>query len=117
MLLVNEALLVVLPMCFVTTGRHVVLCFQRFVQHLDQTLEKPVKALRNVVHPLLYNFVKHFQRFYNGTNNITNALKSIINALQCIVNAFKMHCQRIQNALQRCFRLARFSQIGSQINR
>ena len=35
---------------FVTTGRHVhvVLCFQHFVQHLDQTLEKPVKALRNV---------------------------------------------------------------------
>ena len=51
---------------------YVVLCFQRFVQHLDQTLEKPVKALRNVVHPLLYNFVKHFQRFCNGTNNITN---------------------------------------------
>ena len=49
-------------------------------------------------------FVEHFQRFYNETNNITNALKTIINALQCIVNAFKMHCQRIQNALQRCFR-------------
>ena len=86
---------------FVTTGRHVVLCFQCFVQHLDQTLEKPAKALRNVVHPLLYNFVKHFQRFYNGTNNITNALKIIINALQCIVSAFKMDCKRIQNALQR----------------
>ena len=25
---------------FVTTGRHVVLCFQRFVQHLDQMLKK-----------------------------------------------------------------------------
>ena len=37
-------------------------------------------------------------------NNITNALKTIINALQCIVNAFEMHYQRIQNALQRCFR-------------
>ena len=83
---------------FVTTRRHVVLCFQRLMQHLDQTLEKPVKMLRNVVHPLLYNFVQHFQRFYNGTNNITNALKTIIqhcNALsmhlKCIVNAFKMH--------------------------
>ena len=80
---------------FVTTGRHVVLCFQCFVQHLDQTLEKPVNVLRNVFHPFLYNFVEHFQRFYNGTNNITNALKTIINALsthlKCIVNAFKMH--------------------------
>ena len=73
---------------FVTTGRHVVLCFQPFVQHLDQTLEKAV----NIFHPFLYNFVEHFQRFYNGTNNITNALETIINALQCIVNAFKMHC-------------------------
>ena len=89
---------------FVTTSRHVVLCFQRFVQHLDQTLEKAVRALRNIFHPFLYNFVEYFQRFYNGTNTITNALKIIINALQCIVNAFKMHFQRIQNALQRCFR-------------
>ena len=89
---------------FVTTGRHVVLCFQHFVQHLDQTLEKAVNELRNIFYPILYNFVEHFQRFYNGTNTITNALKTIINALQCIVNAFKMHCQRIQNALQRCFR-------------
>ena len=89
---------------FVTTGRHVVLCFQRFVQHSDQTLEKAVNELRNIFYPFLYNFVEHFQRFYNGTNTITNALKTIINALQCIVNAFKMHCQRIQNALQRCFR-------------
>ena len=101
----QSAIGLVLPMClsFVTTGRHVVLCFQRFVQHLDQTLENVVNALRNIFHPFLYNFVEHFQRFYNGTNNITNALKTIINALQCIVNAFKMHCQRIQNALQRCF--------------
>ena len=89
---------------FVTTGRHVVLCFQRFVQHLDQMLEKAVNTLRNIFHPFLYNFVEHFKRFYNETNNITNGLKTIINALQCIVNAFKMHCQRIQNALQRCFR-------------
>ena len=78
---------------FVTTGRHVVLCFQRFVQHLDQMLEKAVNTLRNIFHPFLYNFVEHFKRFYNETNNITNALKTIINALQCIVNAFKMHCQ------------------------
>ena len=89
---------------FVTTGRHVVLCFQRFAQHLDKTLEKGVNALRNIFHPFLCNFFEHFQCFYNGTNTITNALKTIINALQCIVNAFKMHCQRIQNALQRCFR-------------
>ena len=89
---------------FVTTGDTLSFVFNAFCSILDQTLEKPAKALRNVVHPLLYNFVKHFQRFYNGTNNITNALKTIINALQCIVNAFKMHCQRIQNALQRCFR-------------
>ena len=89
---------------FVTTGRHVVLCFQCFVQHSDQTLEKAVNELRNIFHPFLYNFVEHFKRFYNETNNITNALKTIINALQCIVKAFKMHCQRIQNALQRCFR-------------
>ena len=71
---------------FVTTGRHIVLCFQRFLQYWDQTLG-------NVVHPLLYNFVKHFQRFYNGTNNITNHYQRIA-----------MHCQCIQNALQRCFR-------------
>ena len=89
---------------FVTTGRHAVLCFQRLVQHLEQTLEKAVNVLRNIFHPFLCNFVEHFQRFYNGTNNITNALKTINNALQCIVNAFKMHCQCIQNALQRCFR-------------
>ena len=67
-------------------------------------LEKAVNTLRNIFHPFLYNFVEHFKRFYNETNNITNALKTIINALQCIVNPFKMHCQRIQNALQRCFR-------------
>ena len=76
---------------FVTTGRHVVLCFQRFVQHSDQMLEKAVNELRNIFYPFLYNFVEHFQRFYNGTNTITNAFKNIINALQCIVNAFKMH--------------------------
>ena len=58
---------------FVTTGRHVVVCFQRFVQHLDQTLEKVVNALRNIFHPFLNIFVEHFQRFYNGLNNITNA--------------------------------------------
>ena len=80
------------------------LCFQYFVQYLDQTLEKAVNSLRNIFHPFLYNFVEHFQRLYNGTNTITNALKTIINALQCIVNAFKMHCQCIQNALQCCFR-------------
>ena len=89
---------------FVTTGQHVVLCFQRLVQHLDQTLEKAVNKLRNIFYLSLYNFIEHFQRFYNGTNTITNALKTIINALQCIVNAFKMHCQCIQNALQRSFR-------------
>ena len=82
---------------FVTTGRHVVLCFQRFAQHLDKTLEKAVNALRNIFHPFLCNFVEHFQRFYNGTNTITNALKNHYQR-----NA--MHCQRIQNALQRCFR-------------
>ena len=38
---------------FVTTGRHVVLCFQRIVQHLDQTLEKVANALRNNFHPFL----------------------------------------------------------------
>ena len=37
---------------FVTPGRHV-LCFQRSVQHLDQTLEKVVNALRNIFHPFL----------------------------------------------------------------
>ena len=91
---------------FVPTGssRHVVLCYQHFVQHLDQMLEKAVNTLTYISYPFLYNFVEHFKRFYNATNNITNALKTIINALQCIVNAFKMHCQRIQNALQRCFR-------------
>ena len=44
---------------YVTTGRHV-LSFQRFMQHLDQTLEKAVNALRNIFHPFLYNFVEHF---------------------------------------------------------
>ena len=53
---------------FVTMGRQVVLCFQRFVQHLDQTLEKVVNALRNIFHPFLNIFVEHFQRFYNGMN-------------------------------------------------
>ena len=36
---------------FVTTGRHVVLCFQHFVQHLDQTLEKAVNVLSNIFYP------------------------------------------------------------------
>ena len=105
MLLVNKAVGCVDNMfSFVTTGRHIVLCFQRLVQHLDQTLEKVVNTLRNIFYPFLKIFVERFQRFYNGMNNITNALKTIINALQCIVNAFKMHCECIQNALQRCFR-------------
>ena len=39
---------------FVTTGRHV-LCFQRFVQHLDQTLENVVNALRNIFNPFLFS--------------------------------------------------------------
>ena len=43
---VKKALLAVLTMCFVTMGRHVVLCFQHFVQYLDQTLEKVLNALR-----------------------------------------------------------------------
>ena len=91
MLLVNKALLVVLPMCLA------------LLQRAD-TLSFVFNALcsiwmRNIFDPFLYNFVEHFQRFCNGTNNITNALKTIINALQCIFNAFKMHCQRIQNAL------------------
>ena len=81
-LLVNKALLVVLTMCFgfVTTGRNV-LCFQRFVHHLDQTLEKVANALRNLFHPFLNIFVEQCQRFYNGLNNIRNALRTIINAL------------------------------------
>ena len=41
---------------FVTTGRHIVLCFQRIVQHLDQTLEKVANALRNIFHPILNIF-------------------------------------------------------------
>ena len=75
-LLVNKALLLVLKMCFgfATTG----LCYnrakrgplQRFVQHLDQTLEKFANALRNI-------FVKHFKRFYKGMNDITNTFQCI----------------------------------------
>ena len=49
---------------FVTTGRHVVLCFQRFVQHLDQTLEKAVSALRETF----------FIHSYTISLNIFNAL-------------------------------------------
>ena len=40
---------------FVTTGRHVVLCFQSFVQHLDETLENVVSVLRNIFHPFLFS--------------------------------------------------------------
>ena len=85
-LLVNKALLVVLTTCFgfVKTKQNVVPCFQRFVQHLDQTLEKVANALRIIFHAFLNIFVKHCQRFYNGLNNITNALTTII-------NTFKMH--------------------------
>ena len=56
LLLVNKALLVVLTMyfSFVTTGRNV-LCFQRFAQHLDQTLQKVANAFRN-----LFIHFKHF---------------------------------------------------------
>ena len=84
-------------------GRHVVLCFQRFVQHLDQALEKVVNALRNIFHPFLFS-LNIFKSFYNETKNITNVLKTIISVLQCIVSAVKMHFQRIQDALQHCFR-------------
>ena len=48
---------------FVATGRHVGLCFQRFVQHLDQMLEKAVNELRNIFYPFSYNFVEHFSTF------------------------------------------------------
>ena len=100
-LLVNtKALLVVLTMSFgfVRTGRNVVLCFQRFVQHLDQTLENGANALRNNFHPFLNIFVEHCQRFYNGLNNITNAwgplsthCDALSTHLKGIITAFKMH--------------------------
>lgn len=83
---------------FVTTGRHVVLC-SAFGSNVRKSCQRVEKHFSSIL-----IFVEHFQRFYNETNNITNALKTIINALQCIFNAFKMHCQRIQNALQRCLR-------------
>ena len=88
-LLVTKALLVVLTMCFgfVTTGQNVVPCFQHFVQHLDQTLEKVANALRNIFHAFLNIFVKHCQRFYNGLNNITNGLTTIIKAFKMNYNA------------------------------
>lgn len=75
-----------LPMCLALLQRGDTLSFV-----LNALLGKAVNTLRNIFHPFLYNFVEHFKRFYNETNNITNALKTIINALQCIVNAFKMH--------------------------
>ena len=40
----------------VTTGRHVFFCFQRFVQHLDQTLEKAVNELGNIFLSILIQF-------------------------------------------------------------
>lgn len=52
LLLVNKALLVVLTVCGALL-QNVVLCFQRFVQHLDQTLEKVANAFRNIFHPSL----------------------------------------------------------------
>ena len=76
---------------FVTPGRHVVVCFQRFVcAAFGSNVGKSCQRVEKHFSFILI-FVEHFQRFYNETNNITNALKTIINALQCIVNAFKMH--------------------------
>ena len=43
---------------FVTTGRHVVLCFQRFVQYFDQTLEKAVNVLRNIFDATFSTFIQ-----------------------------------------------------------
>ena len=82
LLLVNKALLVLLTMCFgfVTTWRNIVLCFQRFVQHLDQTLEKVANALGNIFHPFLNIFVEQ-NIIFVGLDNITNALRTNINAL------------------------------------
>ena len=81
LLLVNKGLLVVLTVCFgfVTGGRNIVLCFQRFLQHLDQTLEKVANALRNIFYPFLNIFIE--QRFCKGLVNITTTLRTIINTL------------------------------------
>ena len=73
---------------FVTMGRHVVLCFQRFVQHLDQTLEKAVNELRNIFYPFLYNFVEHFSTLLQWKEY----------HYKCVKNHYEriaMHCQRI----------------------
>ena len=73
---------------FVTTGRHIVLCFQRFGQHLDQTLEKAVNELRNIFYPFSYNFVEHFSMLLQWNEY----------HYQCVKNHYQrivMHCHRI----------------------
>ena len=90
MLLINKALLVVLPMCLalLQRGDTFSFVFNALCSIWIKRWKKLSTSWETFFYPFLYNFVEHFQRFYNGTNPITNALKTII-------NAFKMHCQRI----------------------
>ena len=54
LLLVNKALLiVVLSVELCCNGAKRCPLFERFMQHLDQTLEKVANALRNIFHPFL----------------------------------------------------------------
>ena len=49
---------------FVTMGRHIVLCFQRFVQHLDQTLEKVVNTLSTCLKCIVTAFKMHYNTVF-----------------------------------------------------
>ena len=71
LLLVNKPLLVVLTMC---SALFSTFCAE-FVSNVANAL---ATRFSSIFHQ---HFVEHCQRFYNGLNNITNALRTIINAL------------------------------------
>ena len=65
MLLVNKALLVVLPMCLalLQRGETFSFVFNALCSIQIKGWKNAVNALRNIFHPFLYNFVEHFNVF------------------------------------------------------
>ena len=83
LLLVNKALFVVLAMCLALLQRGETLSFVvnvlcricTFVSNVGKSCQHVDKHFSS----LLKHFVEHCQRFYNGLNNITNALSIFFN--------------------------------------
>ena len=91
LLLVNKALLVVLTMCLALLQRGETLSFVfniNFCAAFGSNVGKSCQCIEKHFSSILKHFVEHCQRFYDGLNNITNALRTII-------NTFKMHYNAI----------------------